>query len=106
MDKRTFLKTCSALMAGGILSPLASCRPEEAALPPRTNWAGNLTYSTDRLHLPQTVAEAQELVRNTPKLRPLGSRHCFNAIADSTEGQISLEHLNQVVHLDEVRRTG
>ena len=101
MDKRTFLKTCSALMAGGILSPLASCRPEEAALPPRTNWAGNLTYSTDRLHLPQTVAEAQELVRNTPRLRPLGSRHCFNAIADSTEAQISLEHLNQVVHLDE-----
>ncbi len=102
MDKRTFLKTCSALVAGGILSPLASCRPEEVAtLPPRTNWAGNLTYSTDRLHLPQTVAEAQDLVRNAPRLRPLGSRHCFNAIADSTEAQISLEHLNRVVHLDE-----
>ncbi len=102
MDKRTFLKTCSALVAGGILAPLASCRPEEVAtLPPRTNWAGNLTYSTDRLHLPQTVAEAQDLVRNTPRVRPLGSRHCFNAIADSIDAQISLEHLNRVVHLDE-----
>lgn len=101
MDKRTFLKTCSALMAGGILAPLASCRPEEAAAPPRTNWAGNLAYSTDRLHLPQTVAEAQDVVRNAPKLRPLGSRHCFNAIADSAEAQISLERLGQAPRLDE-----
>ena len=104
MDKRTFLKTCSALMAGSILSPLASCRPEEVAPVPRTNWAGNLTYSTDRLHAPRTVAEAQDIVRNAPKLRPLGSRHCFNAIADSADAQISLEHFNQVVHLDEEAR--
>ena len=88
-------------MAGGVLAPWAACRPEEAPAAPRTNWAGNLTYSTDRLHQPGTAAEAQEIVRNAPKVRPLGSRHCFNAIADSSQAQISLERLNQVVHFDE-----
>ena len=100
MDKRTFLKTSAAVVVGGMLAPLASCRPEQEAAP-RTNWAGNLAYSTDRLHLPRTVAEAQEIVKNTDTLRPLGSRHCFNTIADSTENQISLQHLNQVLALDE-----
>lgn len=67
----------------------------------RTNWAGNLAYSTDRLHLPRTVEEAQEIVRRSSHVRPLGSRHCFNTIADSSESQISLRNLNHVVHLDE-----
>jgi len=54
MKKRTFLKTSSALVAGSMLSPLVSCGPgaeksaESAAA--RTNWAGNLTYSTEIFH--------------------------------------------------------
>ncbi len=95
MNKRTFLKTSAAVLAGGLISPLVSCRSEEVAAA-RTNWAGNLTYGTDRLHLPRSVAEVQEIVRNSANIRPLGSRHCFNGIADSTESQISLQHLNQV----------
>ena len=103
MDKRTFLKTSAAVVVGGLISPLVSCRSQDPVAR-RTNWAGNLTYSTDRLHVPQTVAEAQEFVRNSDRVRPLGSRHCFNAIADSTESQISLERLNNVVTLDEAAR--
>ncbi len=71
--------------------------------PPRTNWAGNLTYGTDRLHLPQTIGEAQEIVKRCGRIKALGSRHCFNTIADNTENQLSLQHLNRVVHLDEIR---
>ncbi len=100
MNKRTFLKTSAALIVGSVLSPLASCRLEKETVP-RTNWAGNLAYSTDRLHLPRTVGEVQEIVKNSDKIRALGSRHCFNTIADSSENQISLQHLNQVVTLDE-----
>jgi xylitol oxidase len=66
----------------------------------RTNWAGNLTYGTERLYLPKTIAEAQEIVRRLDRVRPLGSRHCFNTIADSPEPQISLQNLNQIVSLD------
>ncbi|HUF08406.1 MAG TPA: FAD-binding protein [Rhodothermales bacterium] len=76
----------------------------EIATSVRSNWAGNFTYSTQRLHLPRTVGEAQEIVRSAAHIRPLGSRHCFNAIADSRERQISLRNLNQIVNLDEKLR--
>lgn len=70
----------------------------------RTNWAGNLTYSAERLLLPGTVAEVQEAVRAVGKVRVLGSRHCFNDIADTAGTQLSLERLNRVLVLDKARR--
>jgi alditol oxidase len=92
MDKREFLKTSGAFLAGTMLSPLASGGQTAA----RTNWSGNYTYSTDRLLQPQTIAEVQQVVKSCSKLRALGARHSFNGIADSTENQISLSHLNQI----------
>jgi alditol oxidase len=71
---------------------------------PRTNWAGNLTYSADRFLLPSTVEEAQEAVRTADKVRVVGSRHCFNDIADTTGSQLSLERLNRVLLLDKAKR--
>jgi xylitol oxidase len=93
MDKREFLKTSGAFLAGSMLSPLASGGQTAG----RTNWSGNYTYSTDRLHQPKTVEEVQQVVKSCSKLRALGARHSFNGIADSTENQISLTHLNQMV---------
>jgi alditol oxidase len=93
MDKREFLKTSGAFFAGAMLSPLA---PGEQTAG-RTNWSGNYVYSTDRLHQPQTIEEVQQVVKSCNKLRALGARHSFNGIADSTENQISLAHLNQMV---------
>jgi xylitol oxidase len=69
----------------------------------RTNWAGNLTYGADLLLVPNTVEEAQEAVRAAGKLRVLGSRHCFNDIADTTGTQLSLERLKRVVSVDRAR---
>jgi xylitol oxidase len=94
MDKREFLRTSGIFLAGTMLSPLAS---GEQAPGKRTNWSGNYTFSTDRLHQPQTVEEVQEVVKSCSKLRALGARHSFNGIADSTQDQISLAHLNQIV---------
>ena len=68
-----------------------------------TNWAGNLTYSAERLVAPKTVAEAQEVVRGARKLRVVGSRHCFNDIADTPDTQLSLDHMRGVVSLDTAR---
>jgi xylitol oxidase len=50
-----------------------------------TNWAGNHTYSAGVLHRPESRDELQALVARAPRLRVLGSRHSFNAIADSEE---------------------
>jgi len=94
MDKREFLKTSGIFLAGTVLSPLGS---GEQAPGKRTNWSGNYTFSTDRLHQPKTVEEVQQVVKGCSKLRALGARHSFNGIADSTQDQISLAHLNQIV---------
>ncbi len=104
MNKRTFLKTSSTFLAGSLLAPLSSCRSDLQRVQ-RTNWAGNLTYRAKQLGLPSSVAEAQEIIRKSRSIRALGSRHCFNAIADSTSAQISLEKLNGIVELDEVLGT-
>ncbi len=98
MDKRTFLKTSSALLAGTILAPLAGCsRTEPTAWSPRTNWAGNLTYSANSLDMPSTIEEVQEIVRKKDRVRALGSRHSFNTVADSTHAQLSLDALPRTV---------
>ncbi len=102
MNKRQFLKTSGVFVTGSFLSRFAPAQQPTAK--PRTNWAGNLTYHTANLFEPSTVAELQQLVRDHPKLRPLGTRHSFNTIADSTQAQVSLHNLNQIT-LDEKSRT-
>jgi xylitol oxidase len=69
------------------------------------NWAGNLEYSTGNVHYPKTVEEVQQVVKKCDKLTVLGSRHSFNKIADSTQNQLSTEHLNKVVMLDKASNT-
>lgn len=101
MNKRTFLKTSSLLLTSSMLSNLVSCKKAE----PRTNWAGNLTYSTDNLYTPKTVAELQEVIKKCKKVRGLGTKHCFNKIADSTENQISTAAFNKIVSLDKANNT-
>lgn len=104
MNKRTFLKTASVLAAGAAFPELMSCQ-EKPKSDPRTNWAGNLTYSTDNLHSPKTVEELQELVKKCKKVRGLGTKHCFNTIADSKENQISSANFNQIISLDKEKAT-
>ncbi len=82
---------------------MASSAPAESTAP-RTNWVGNLTYGAERLVLPDSVGEAQEAVRAATKLRVVGSRHCFNDIADTTGTHLSLERLRRVLSVDKARR--
>jgi xylitol oxidase len=93
MNKREFLKSTGAIVAGGMMSRLTPAQKQPA---PRENWAGNITYSTDHVHAPANVDEVRDVVKSCSKLRALGSRHSFNRIADSTQNQISLEHLNKI----------
>jgi xylitol oxidase len=102
MNKREFLKTAGALLAGSVLKRVA--RSETAAATPRTNWAGNLTYSTSNLQTPATLDDVRAAVKSASSLRALGARHSFNAIADSTDEQISLAQLKEMT-LDETTHT-
>jgi alditol oxidase len=63
------------------------------------NWAGNVTYSTERILRPSSVAEAQEMIAGAETLRPLGTRHSFNLVADSAGALLSTEHLNRIVEI-------
>ena len=63
------------------------------------NWAGNVTYSTDHLLAPRSIAEAQAMVAQADLLRPLGTRHSFSRVADTTGVLLSTEHLDQVVEV-------
>jgi xylitol oxidase len=101
MDKRAFLKSSASAFTGCILSRMLHAQGQPA---PRTNWAGNLTYSAPNLLELHSVEEAQSAVRELPHLRALGSRHSFNAIADSTENQVSLHALNSI-DLDPAAKT-
>src|SRR5258708_21158743 len=101
MDKRTFLKLSSFMMAGSALSPRVGLAQENKL----TNWAGNLTYSTDSIWRVNTLEEARDLVKKHPKLKVLGTRHCFNNIADSKDHFLSLAQLNKVLALDTAGHT-
>ena len=103
MKRKTFLKTSSVIVAGGILSPMVSCN--EQPKPVRKNWAGNYQYKAENLHQPKTVEEVQAVVKKLDKQKALGSRHCFNDIADSPLNQISTQHFNKVLAIDEQTNT-
>lgn len=100
MNKRDFLKISS--MALGSTALPTALRADTAA--PRTNWAGNITYSTDRLLTPANVGDLAATLRGSASARILGSRHAFNRIADSTVEQISL-HGFQEMRIDAEART-
>ena len=72
---------------------------------PLRNWAGNLQYGTDRLYRAGSVDQIQDLVKKHDKVKVLGTRHCFNGIADSTDNLISLRQMDRVVALDPKART-
>ncbi len=101
MDKREFLKASGGALAGTILSRVGHGQEHSG---PLENWAGNLTYSTDRVHTPGSVEEVRQVVKSCAKLRALGTRHSFSTIADSTANQVSLKRFDQIA-LDEKART-
>lgn len=107
MDKRQFLKTSGAFAAAALFPGFSTAEQKTIAqktMTPRTNWAGNLTYHTDHLFEPTSVGELQQVVKDHASIRPLGTRHAFNTIADSTQAQVSLKSFNHI-ELDEKART-
>jgi len=104
MKKRTFLKLSSAIVTGAALAPFAACTMEKQNEKLK-NWAGNLTYNTTQVFEPKTLEDVQEVIGRCNKLRALGTRHCFNQIADSDANLISTRNLNEIISLETASRT-
>jgi xylitol oxidase len=99
MKRKKFIQMGAALAGTPFLAPLGSMAftNEQEHL---KNWAGNLTYSTGNVQYPKTVAEVQQLVKRLPKMKALGTRHCFNMIADSKDDLVCTRDMNKVISLD------
>ncbi len=101
MKKRTFIKVSSALITGSMFSPLVSWQQDGKL----KNWAGNFEFSTNRLYKAASVEQVQKLLKKYSTLKVIGSRHCFNRIADSTDNLVSLKEMDKVIALDQKART-
>ena len=66
------------------------------------NWAGNHAYGARILHRPAGVDEVRELAAACERIRVLGTRHSFTAIADSEELML-LDALPAEVRVDHAR---
>jgi alditol oxidase len=103
MKKRTFLKLTGAV---GTQSMLSSLLGWGAKVPEKLkNWAGNIEYSTESLYAAKSVEEVKSYIKKASKLKVLGTRHCFNAIADSKDAFLSLKPMEEVVSLDAAAKT-
>ena len=89
------------MMAGTAITPLIDLAQSQEI----TNWAGNITYSTTALHKAISLDEIRDWVRKQPRFKVLGTRHCFNDIADSRDEFLSLASLNRAVALNKAAST-
>ncbi|AKN72292.1 FAD-binding protein [Streptomyces sp. PBH53] len=72
-----------------------------------TNWARTVTYTAREFHRPRTPEELAALVRDSMRVRVLGSGHSFNRIADpGPDGiLISTAALPRTIDVDTAART-
>jgi xylitol oxidase len=69
------------------------------------NWAGTHRYRAERIVRVESVDEARDLVTSGTPIRPLGTRHSFNDIADGPGTLVDLTGMPTVVELSDDRRS-
>lgn len=91
------------LLCGG----LAVHAQQPPAAPPlkETNWAKSFSYSAAKLHVPISLDQVRDVVKDSKRVKILGSRHSFSTVADTTGDLISLENFNRLVSFDPEKRT-
>jgi alditol oxidase len=100
MDKRTFRILSASLMSHSPIPNRAWPSRDKLA-----NWAGNVQYSTEKLRSADSLEHLRDFVKANRKLKVLGTRHCFNTIADSRHQFLSLKDMDKVIPLDRAART-
>lgn len=82
-------------MTAPLFSPLTGWATGEKL----KNWAGNLEYSTTKLYNAKSTEQVSEFVKKHSKFKVLGTRHCFNKIADSKDEFISLTQADELIEI-------
>ena len=67
---------------------------------PQQNWSGNIRFGAFAVESPREVDQLRRIVADNPRVRALGSRHSFNAIADTDGVLIDLARLNVPYEID------
>jgi xylitol oxidase len=101
MNKRIFIKLLAATVASPTVMRMLAWAGQETL----RNWAGNIEYSTGRVYTTTSLAQVRDYVKTENKLKVLGTRHCFNNIADSKDQFLSLKPMDQVIAIDPAKRT-
>lgn len=84
--------------------PMIACDKASKG-PVRLNWAGNISYSTDQVESPDELEAFSDLVRKHDRLKPLGTKHSFNRIADSKFMHLSLDQLKNDINISPDKKT-
>lgn len=100
MTKRTFLNLLASCTLR-IITPSALAFANQKL----SNWAGNLTYGTERLTEAASIEAVRTFVKSHARFKALGTRHCFNSIADSRDAFVSLKPMHEMVAVDSHART-
>jgi alditol oxidase len=67
---------------------------------PLVNWAGNVRFRAAAAHRPASVAQLQQLVARSARIRAIGTAHSFSLVADTTGDLVSLAGLPPVIEVD------
>ena len=70
-----------------------------------TNWAGNVTFSAQRVSRPESLGVLRRIVAGRERVRALGTGHSFNPIADTPGDLVSVAGLPRVMEIDARRAT-
>ena len=89
-------------VAGAALNPITSWAQHNNTI---TNWAGNLTFSSNKLTNAMSVQQAQDFIKQHKNFKVLGTRHCFNNIADSRHEFISLTQMDPGIVINTAENT-
>ena len=96
-SRRRFFGRCATVVGSSAVAAMVGrSRAAATQTPPPLNWAGNYRYSTNRITSPTSLPEIQAFVKKHERFKVLGTRHCFNGIADSADRFLSLREMKQV----------
>ena len=88
-------------LSRSLVSISRGCRGYERGL--EQNWCGNVHFHSSKSHMPESMAELQDIVRATAAapVRVVGRGHSFSPIAECAGGTlISLTHLNKIIDFE------
>ncbi|GAA4913385.1 D-arabinono-1,4-lactone oxidase [Nesterenkonia rhizosphaerae] len=93
----------SSVGSGASIPEAASppARPSGTGAEPGSNWANNLQYQAAQLMRPRNLDELHSAVVSSGRIKPLGSRHSFNTIADTSGALVDLSEMPRIFDIDE-----